>query len=128
MSRPKPRPTAERWEQVRGERLASPAAGAGYQRARRALELGKRIRGLREARGISQAELGRRIGSTQPAIARLEAGRVSPTLETLDRGRGSARDRAGGRLRGCPAPPGRPSRGGELRSTKVDFNEGVNVG
>ncbi len=85
MSRPKPKPKAERWEQVRGGRLASPAAGAGYQRARRALELGERIRGLREAHGISQAELGRRIGSTQPAIARLEAGRVSPTLETLDR-------------------------------------------
>jgi ribosome-binding protein aMBF1 (putative translation factor) len=85
MSRPKRKPTAERWEQVRRGRLASPAAGAGYQRARRALELGEQIRRLREAHGISQAELGRRIGSTQPAIARLEAGRVSPTLETLDR-------------------------------------------
>lgn len=83
MNRPKPK--AERWEQVRGDRLASPEAGVGYQRARRALELGEQIRGLREARGVSQAELGRRIGSTQPAIARLEAGRVSPTLETLDR-------------------------------------------
>jgi transcriptional regulator with XRE-family HTH domain len=47
--------------------------------------LGERIRVLREANGISQAELARRIGSTQPSIARLEAGRVSPTLETLDR-------------------------------------------
>ena len=83
MSRPKPK--TERWEQVRRERLASTGANAGLRRARRALELGERIRGLREARGISQAELGRRIGSTQPAIARLEAGRVSPTLETLDR-------------------------------------------
>ena len=83
MSRPKRK--AERWDQARQQRLASPAAAAGLQRARRALELGERIRGLREARGISQKELGRRIGSTQPAIARLEAGRVSPTLETLDR-------------------------------------------
>jgi HTH-type transcriptional regulator/antitoxin HipB len=83
MSRPEPK--AERWEQVRRDRLALPAAGAGYQRARRALELGEQIRRLREARGVSQAELGRRIGSTQPAIARLEAGRVTPTLETLDR-------------------------------------------
>jgi HTH-type transcriptional regulator/antitoxin HipB len=85
MSRPKSKPTAKRWDQVRGGRLASPQAGAGYQRARRALELGEQIRRLREGLGISQAELGRRIGSTQPAIARLEAGRVSPTLETLDR-------------------------------------------
>jgi HTH-type transcriptional regulator / antitoxin HipB len=85
MSPRKPKARAERWEQVRGDRLASTAANAGLQRARRALELGERIRGLREAQGVSQAELGRRIGSTQPAIARLEAGRVSPTLETLDR-------------------------------------------
>jgi ribosome-binding protein aMBF1 (putative translation factor) len=85
MSRPKRKPTAERWEQVRRDRLASPAVGAGYQRAQRALELGGQIRRLRDTHGISQAELGRRIGSTQPAIARLEAGRVSPTLETLDR-------------------------------------------
>jgi len=73
------------WEQVRRERLAAPAARSGYQRTRRAAELGEQIRALREANGMSQAELGRRIGSTQPSIARLEAGRVSPTLETLDR-------------------------------------------
>ena len=30
-------------------------------------------------------ELARRMGSTQPAIARLEAGRVAPSLDTLDR-------------------------------------------
>jgi HTH-type transcriptional regulator/antitoxin HipB len=82
---PEPRPRAAGWEQVRQERLTAPAARSGYQRTQRAAELGERIRALREAGGISQAELARRIGSTQPSIARLEAGRVSPTLETLDR-------------------------------------------
>ena len=38
-----------------------------------------------EAQHLSQAELARRMGSTQPAIARLEAGRVAPSLDTLDR-------------------------------------------
>jgi HTH-type transcriptional regulator / antitoxin HipB len=80
-----PRSQAADWEQVRRERLAAPPARSGYQRTQRAAELGERIRALREAGGISQAELARRIGSTQPSIARLEAGRVSPTLETLDR-------------------------------------------
>jgi HTH-type transcriptional regulator / antitoxin HipB len=79
------RSNAAGWEQVRRERLAAPAARSGYQRTQRAAELGERIRALREASGISQAELARRIGSTQPSIARLEAGRVSPTLETLER-------------------------------------------
>jgi HTH-type transcriptional regulator / antitoxin HipB len=75
----------ERWDDLRRERLASPAAGAGYDRARRAFELGEQVRALREAQHLSQAELARRMGSTQPAVARLEAGRVAPSLDTLDR-------------------------------------------
>jgi transcriptional regulator with XRE-family HTH domain len=41
---------------------------------------------LREARlraGLTQAELARAVGRTQPAIARWERGRVQPSLETL---------------------------------------------
>lgn len=75
----------DRWEDLRQDRLASPAASAGYQRAQRAFELGEQLRALREAQHLSQAELARRMGSTQPAIARLEAGRVAPSLDTLDR-------------------------------------------
>ena len=43
---------------------------------------------LREARlraGITQAELGRRVGRTQSQIARWERGDVKPSLETLRR-------------------------------------------
>jgi HTH-type transcriptional regulator / antitoxin HipB len=74
-----------RWEELRQERLAAPGASAGYERARRAFELGEQLRALREAQRLSQSELARRMGSTQPAIARLEAGRVAPSLDTLDR-------------------------------------------
>jgi len=74
-----------RWDELRRDRLASPAASAGYERARRAFELGEQLRALREAQHLSQAELARRMGSPQPAIARLEAGRVAPSLDTLDR-------------------------------------------
>jgi transcriptional regulator with XRE-family HTH domain len=41
---------------------------------------------IREARlraGLTQAELGRRIGRPQSQIARWESGRVEPSLETL---------------------------------------------
>jgi len=34
---------------------------------------------------MTQAELAARIGSTQPAMARLEAGGITPSLETLHR-------------------------------------------
>lgn len=41
---------------------------------------------MREARlraGLTQAELGRRVGRSQSAIARWERGRVEPSLKTL---------------------------------------------
>jgi ribosome-binding protein aMBF1 (putative translation factor) len=72
-------------DELRRQRLTSLAASAGYERARRAFELGEQVRTLRETHGISQAELARRMGTTQPAIVRLEAGRVALRLETLDR-------------------------------------------
>ena len=43
------------------------------------------IHALREKRGLSQRELAERLGTTQSAIARLEAGNVSPSLPTLDK-------------------------------------------
>jgi transcriptional regulator with XRE-family HTH domain len=42
-------------------------------------------RTLRRRAGLTQAELGRAAGSSQPAIAAYEAGRKSPTLGTLER-------------------------------------------
>jgi HTH-type transcriptional regulator/antitoxin HipB len=73
------------WSEIKRQRLTSEAARAGYERARRGFDLGERVRQLRESEGLSQRELAERIGSTQPAIARLEAGGVTPSLGTLER-------------------------------------------
>lgn len=73
------------WQQVKRARLTTETARDGYDRARRAFEVGERVRLLREEHGLSQRELAERIGSTQPAIARLEAGGVTPSLGTLER-------------------------------------------
>jgi transcriptional regulator with XRE-family HTH domain len=43
------------------------------------------IRHAREAAGLSQRELAERAGTSQPAIARAEAGRGTLTLSTLER-------------------------------------------
>jgi DNA-binding XRE family transcriptional regulator len=41
--------------------------------------------GWREAQGLSQQEVARRMGTSQPAVARLEAGLSDPRLSTLER-------------------------------------------
>ncbi|MEM9067960.1 MAG: helix-turn-helix transcriptional regulator [Myxococcota bacterium] len=64
--------------------LAAPAAAMGdipIDGAR----LGARLRALRLEAGLTQAELARRTGIHRPNIARVEAGRHTPSLETLAR-------------------------------------------
>jgi ribosome-binding protein aMBF1 (putative translation factor) len=73
------------WEEIKAARGASPARRRGYEQAGRALRLALEIRALREKKGLSQRELAERMGTTQSAIARLEAGNISPSLATLDK-------------------------------------------
>jgi transcriptional regulator with XRE-family HTH domain len=56
---------------------------------------GRLLQSLRSQAGLSQAQLARRLGTTQPAIARLESASSNPTVETLAR----AVSALGGRLR-----------------------------
>lgn len=48
-------------------------------------DIGDRIRELRMARGMSQAELAERIGKRRSAIGNYESGAREPDLDTLDR-------------------------------------------
>ncbi len=45
---------------------------------------GSAIRALRSDRGMSQTELAKKAGLTQPAVALIEQGKRAVTLETLD--------------------------------------------
>jgi len=49
------------------------------------VKLGARLRALRLAAGLTQAELARRTGIHRPNIARVEKGRHTPSLETIAR-------------------------------------------
>lgn len=69
----------------RAEALRDPRARRSYERAREAFALAQLVRETREAKGMSQTDLARQIGTTQSAIARLEAGAVRPSLPTLAR-------------------------------------------
>lgn len=45
--------------------------------------LGKWLIEAREAKGLSQSEVGTRSGLLQPAVSRLEQGHMAPSLQTL---------------------------------------------
>jgi transcriptional regulator with XRE-family HTH domain len=49
------------------------------------MSTGALIRAARQAEGLTQAELARRLGITQPSIARLEAAGDEVTVATLQR-------------------------------------------
>lgn len=72
-------------KQVVAESMKDPAYRAEAERTRFAHEVAMRIIAYRAEHGISQSELGRRVGLRQPHIARLEAGDHEPSLTTLAR-------------------------------------------
>lgn len=73
------------YEQLAGQRRDSADYREGYAEAQRAHLIGRAVRERRLALGLSQIELAARAGMTQPALSRLEAGGVIPTIPLLDR-------------------------------------------
>ncbi|MFE3455418.1 helix-turn-helix domain-containing protein [Nonomuraea sp. NPDC059194] len=72
-----------RWDLGAGRDSAE--VRAGREEARLAFELGNAVRTRRIALGLSQTELAKRAGMTQPALSRLEAGGPTPTIGVLER-------------------------------------------
>ena len=73
------------YEELARERRGSEEYRQGYAEARRAFLIGRAVRERRLALGLSQTELAARAGMTQPALSRLEAGGVVPTIPLLER-------------------------------------------
>lgn len=73
------------WSELKSRRGDSEGRRRGYQDAKDAFELGARVKTERERLGLTQSELAEKMGTTQPTIARLEAGGVTPSLDTLHR-------------------------------------------
>jgi ribosome-binding protein aMBF1 (putative translation factor) len=66
-----------------------PADRDAYDQARTAAilagELAELVYAMRTRAGLTQTELARRMGTTQPSIARIESGGSLPTIEMLSR-------------------------------------------
>ena len=72
-----------RWKDVRAAR--SEEAQGAYNDEARISEFRELIHRLRTDAGLTQAALAERMGTTQSAVARMEAGGTRPTLETLEK-------------------------------------------
>ncbi len=73
------------FEEIARERRDTEGYRAGFAEAQRAFLIGQAIRERRLALGLTQTELAERAGMTQPALSRLEAGGVVPTIPLLER-------------------------------------------
>ena len=73
------------YEELAAQRRDSADYREAYAEAQRAYLIGQAVRERRLALGLSQIELAARAGMTQPALSRLEAGGVIPTIPLLDR-------------------------------------------
>ncbi|SRR6266567_8912059 len=73
------------YEEVARQRRGGQEYRAGFAEAQRAFLIGRAIRERRLALALTQTELAERAGMTQPALSRLEAGGVVPTIPLLER-------------------------------------------
>lgn len=73
------------WKELRAELLADPETRVAYDAIRPQYQLASLLITLRRVTGLSQAEVARRSGMTQPEISRVEAAEVQPTWRTIQR-------------------------------------------
>lgn len=71
------------FEEVKREALKNPKVRAEYDALAERYALIRRIVSARAEAGLTQREIAERMGTTQSVIARLEGGKISPSLDTL---------------------------------------------
>jgi DNA-binding XRE family transcriptional regulator len=70
---------------IERRKATSPTFSALFNEELGKLALARQVRELREQENLTQGELAERVGTKQPAIARLESGRVVPRLDLLQK-------------------------------------------
>ncbi|WP_338832839.1 Antitoxin HigA1 [Moorella humiferrea] len=72
-----------KWEEFKEQLMKNPAFRKEYEDLEPEYQLVRSIIQQRIAKGMTQAELAKRVGTRQSAIARLESGRYNPSLRFL---------------------------------------------
>jgi transcriptional regulator with XRE-family HTH domain len=78
-------PNTISWDSIRDQVLTDPDVNAEYDALEGEFNLARQVITLRKASGLTQREFAERIGIKQPQLARIEAGKQVPKLETLSK-------------------------------------------
>lgn len=65
--------------------MKEPKCRNAYEALEEEFVLASAVIDARNRAGLTQQELAQKMGTTQPAVARLESGRVRPSMRTLER-------------------------------------------
>ena len=71
------------FDEIKARLLADPEVKAEYDALALEFEIAAELVKARLRAGLSQAELARRMGTSQSAVARLESGQTLPSTKTL---------------------------------------------
>ena len=80
-----PEEAAMNWREVKREMLRNPEVAREYEALDPEYRLTRSIIAQRLAKGLSQRQLAKLIGTRQPVISRLESGATKPSLSLLER-------------------------------------------
>jgi len=75
----------ETWKNVKKELLKDPEVAREYEKLRPRYELISQLIGARIKKGLTQAELAKKMGTKQSAIARIESGNANPSIAFLEK-------------------------------------------
>lgn len=75
----------EEWKEVKKELLKNKEAYKEYKKLEPRYQLISQLIEARTKRGLTQAQLAKKIGTKQSAIARVESGRANPSIAFLEK-------------------------------------------
>ena len=70
---------------VKAQLLANPAVRQAYDAQAPEFELARELIAARTQAGLTQGEVAARMGTTQSVVARIESGRGTPSMRTVQR-------------------------------------------
>lgn len=74
-----------RFDDYLAEKLKDPEFRAGYEKVRQENEPLRAILRARVEKGMTQAQIAKKMGTTQSSIARVESGKSHPTIPFMQR-------------------------------------------